>query len=54
VQIDVFLSSAENARNQQLHPATHLSVNTRLLVWRQRKHSFQTCCGKYVTTPGRL
>jgi len=26
----------------------HLAVNSRLLIWRQKKHCFQTCCGEHV------
>jgi len=26
----------------------HLAVNSTLLIWRQTKHGFQTCCAEHV------
>ena len=37
-----------NVESQQLDHANHLAVNSRLLVRRQTKHDFQTCCGEHL------
>ena len=44
----MYSSPAENVRSQQLDPANHLTVNSKLLDQRQKKHSFRTCCGEHV------
>jgi len=46
--IDVFLSPTKNVRSQQLDLANHLAVTPRLLLLRQKKHGFQTCCSEHV------
>jgi len=34
------MSLAEHVQRQQLDHTNHLAVNSRLFVWRQKKHSF--------------
>ena len=38
--------SHNNVRDQQLDPADDQAVNSRLLIWRQRMHESQSCCGE--------
>ena len=41
-------SPVEDVRSQQLDPAYHLAVNSRLLVRRQKKYGFHGCFGEHM------